>query len=111
MRGLYTLDKNHNAVPVKDGAEALSDWAKWFENIENRRVADTPIDAPGAHVSTVFLGMDHGRGSDGKPVLYETLVFGGPLDSEMWRYRTWAEAEAGHLAAVAICNAALAKAK
>jgi hypothetical protein len=51
--------------------------------------------------------MDHGRGGDGKPVLFETLVFGGPLDGDMWRYCTWTEAEAGHASVVAICQAAI----
>ena len=46
-------------------------------------------------VSTVFLGIDHNWG-DGPPVLYETMVFGGPLDEEQVRYCTRAEAAAGH---------------
>ncbi len=50
-------------------------------------------------VSTVFLGLDHGYG-DGPPVLFETMVFGGPLDGEQVRYKTWEQAEAGHTAMV-----------
>lgn len=46
-------------------------------------------------VSTVFLGLDHQYG-DGPPLLFETMVFGGPLDHEMNRYSTWNEAEKGH---------------
>lgn len=46
-------------------------------------------------VSTVFLGLDHGYG-EGPPILFETLVFGGPLDQSGDRYCTWEEAEAGH---------------
>lgn len=30
------------------------------------------------------------------PLLFETMVFGGPFDQEMARYSTWDEAEAGH---------------
>jgi hypothetical protein len=30
--------------------------------------------------------------------LFETMVFGGPLNGEMDRYATWDEAEAGHKA-------------
>lgn len=53
-----------------------------------------------ARVSTVFLGLDHGWG-EGPPVLYETMVFGGPLDGECERYCTRAEAVAGHALMVA----------
>jgi len=53
----------------------------------------------GIHVSTVFLGIDHGHdfGQSGyKPLLFETMVFGGPLDGQIQRYATWTGAEAGH---------------
>jgi hypothetical protein len=46
-------------------------------------------------VSTVWLGLDHGFGS-GPPVIFETMVFGGPLDQEMERYCTWESAVTGH---------------
>lgn len=46
-------------------------------------------------VSTVFLGLDMSFG-DGDPLLFETMVFNGPLDNEMDRYSSWVEAEAGH---------------
>lgn len=48
------------------------------------------------NVSTIFLGMDHRFGGDGDPVLFETLVFGGPLAGDMERYTTYADAERGH---------------
>lgn len=51
-----------------------------------------------ARVSTVFLGLDHNFGGDGPPILFETMVFGGPLTDEMERYVTWDEAAAGHKA-------------
>ena len=43
----------------------------------------------------MFLGLDHSFGG-GAPLLFETMVFGGPLDGEQERYSTWNEAEAGH---------------
>ena len=46
-------------------------------------------------VSTVFLGIDHNFG-EGKPLLFETMVFGGKLDEETERYSTWEEAVEGH---------------
>lgn len=58
-------------------------------------------------VSTVFLGIDHSFGS-GPPLLFETMVFGGPLDEEQVRYSTEAEAAAGHKAMVERVRAATA---
>lgn len=83
----YTLDKNHNPI-ASDGPDYDSD----------RRVARDEIGE--ATVSTVFLTLDHNFG-DGPPVLFETLVFGGPLDQEMRRYCTWDEAVSGHARMVA----------
>ena len=51
-------------------------------------------------MSTVFLGLDHNFGG-GTPILWETLVFGGPLDGEMSRYETRLQAMQGHEAMVA----------
>lgn len=51
-------------------------------------------------VSTVFLALDHSW-DGGPPVLYETMIFGGPLDqSYQRRYHTRADAIIGHDAAV-----------
>lgn len=47
-------------------------------------------------VSTSFLGLDHNFAGTGGPVLFETLVMGGPADGYSIRYRTWAEAQLGH---------------
>jgi hypothetical protein len=46
-------------------------------------------------VSTVWLGLNHNWG-DGPPVIFETLVFGGPLDEEMARYTSHEAARFGH---------------
>lgn len=53
------------------------------------------------HVSTVFLAMDHGF-AENRPVLWETMVFGGPCDDHMERYSSRTAAKAGHRAIVAI---------
>lgn len=48
------------------------------------------------HVSTVFiLGINHAFG-DGDPLLFETMIFDGPMDGYQTRYSTWEQAEAGH---------------
>ena len=68
------------------------EWARWFETAD-RTVAKTKIGA--SEVSTVFLGIDRSFGGS-RPMLFETMVFGGPLDGEQDRYSTWDEAEVGH---------------
>jgi hypothetical protein len=94
----YVLD-GHTPVPASD----IRDWGRWFEKAD-RHVAKTEINH--VTVSTVFLGLDHAFGG-GTPILFETLVFGGPLDGEMERYATWDQAEAGHKAIVERVNGAM----
>lgn len=95
---------NRKPVVVSD----LFVWAKFMTNIEARRVAISNWDKAGVEVSTVFLGLDHNHSGQGDPILFETMVFGGDLDGEMSRYRTWDEAEAGHEAMVARVSLSLA---
>jgi hypothetical protein len=96
----YILD-GHDAVPCK----SLLEWASWFDKAD--RIVQKTTVGP-AEVSTVFLGLDHSFGI-GEPLLFETLVFGGPLDQEMDRYSTWEEAEQGHKAMVERARDAEAK--
>jgi len=74
-------------------AISVMTWVRWF-NEADRTVARTDLGY--ALVSTVFLGLDHNILGEGPPKLFETLVFGGPLDGEMVRYSTWDEAVEGH---------------
>jgi hypothetical protein len=60
----------------------------------HRRVGDDTVD--GQRVSTVFLEMDHNWEPAGSPILFETMIFGGPYDTDMWRYSTYDEAKLGH---------------
>jgi hypothetical protein len=80
----------------------LETWAAWYtpDKMDQRIIARDRDEAPNAEdvlVSTVFLALDHSFG-EGPPVLWETLVFGGPLDGEMDRYTSRAAALAGHQA-------------
>lgn len=96
----WLLDANHQPVPASDFIE----WARWFENMDNRRVALTVIDGPDFYVSTVFLGLDHNHFGSGDPVLFETMIFGAPdhLHINDWPLRccTWEQAETLHWAVV-----------
>jgi hypothetical protein len=92
---------NGEPVPEPD----VLKWAKWFEDDESRVVARTKIDdiarIEEICVSTVFLGIDHNFFEYGPPILYETTIFGGDHNEDMWRYSTRADALHGHEVAVA----------
>ena len=86
--------KGHEPVQVFD----ILEWARWFETAD-RKVDRTEL-PDNVVVSTVFLGLNHNLGTKGLPILFETLVFGGPLDGEMIRSATWKDAIAEHEAMV-----------
>ena len=80
--------KGKKPVPEHD----LLKWTRWFETAE-RHVANDRLGE--AQISTVFLGIDHNFGG-GRPILFETMIFGGEHDGYQERYHTWKEAEKGH---------------
>lgn len=91
---LYYILDGKIPKPCRD----MEEWARKFD-IENRIVAHDTIsdEVDQVLVSTVFLGIDHAIPIDGRrPILFESMVFGGILDGEMARYSTWQEAENGH---------------
>lgn len=101
--------KEKKPVEIED----LLEWAKWFENVSNKIVKRTeiPFGNPNKKIliSTVFLGIDHGfeYHVPHVPVLFETMVFGGPeqWDEYQSRYTNWDDAVIDH---DAIVNAILA---
>ena len=84
----------------------LEEWAALLDDAPNRealtRVARTAVGD--AWVSTVWLGIDHSFGDGQAPLIFETMVFGGPLDQETWRYATEEQARAGHEHAVTLAR-------
>lgn len=84
-------------------ARNMNDYAEGMDR--NRRVARDELGD--CRVSTVFLGLDHGDG-DGPPLVFETMVFGGPFDQWCDRCSTYDEAEAQHARAVAFCREGVA---
>lgn len=88
----YILDEHGEPVRCDD----LVAWAKWFQTAERHVAQD--ITPGGARVSTVFLGVDHGYGLGGPgiPVLWETMVFDGPMNMACDRYTYREAAERGH---------------
>lgn len=98
MSDKYILD-GHSVVPAD-----LMTWARWFET-SDRHVAN---DIVGGHrVSTVFLGINHRFIGDGPPLVFETMIFGGPRDGWQERCSTWDEAEAMHARAMALVRGEL----
>ncbi len=104
MNGKYMLDENNNPVEADD----IFEWSKWFET-GDRDLVQTRL-KNGMVVSTVFLGLDHRFMGEGKPILWESMIF-NPVDGDdrQERYTSHAEAMAGHLALVAVAMGLLQK--
>ena len=91
MTDKYIL-RGHTTMPCAD----LLKWAKWFETADRKVAADV---VNGVRISTVFLGLDHAFGG-AKPLLFETMIFGGKHDRYQDLCSTWDEAIAMHAKAV-----------
>jgi hypothetical protein len=94
----YVLDEDKNPVHEPD----LIKFSKFFSDMKNKRVARTVGEVTlngkpvgNVEISTVFLGINHQVG-DGPPLLFETMVFGGPMDGHCERCSTWEAAEQQH---------------
>ena len=69
-----------------------------FKKIDERRVDKSFVGD--AEVSTMFLGFDHGIGK--RPVLFETMIFGGKHNGYCSRSCTYSEAEREHRKALSL---------
>ena len=88
--GRYVLDADGEPRPEPD----LNVWADWMQTAD-RTLALNVLD-DGTRVSTIFLGLDHASPFIGAPILWETMVFGGPHDQFQKRYYTKDDAILGH---------------
>lgn len=86
------LSKRNRVVPAPSRGAALL-WFEWSSQNGRRVVKKTWLGGD-VQVSTVFLGIDHGFGRGER--WFETMVFGGPMDGETYRYATWDQAVKGH---------------
>ncbi|SRR5216683_5278951 len=98
MSDKYILD-GHTPVPCDD----LFEWGRWIEEHRDERIVKQDTLAGDVLVSTVFLGLDHSFGR-GKPVLFETMIFGLDDDKYQRRYSTWGDALEGHAQALAFAK-------
>jgi hypothetical protein len=85
-----------NPIPCED----IFLWSEWMEKA-NRHVGEDILGD--IRVSTIFLGLDHNY-HGGKPILYETMIFGGPNDQYQQRYYTKEEALKEHAYALSIAE-------
>ncbi len=93
MPCFYILDED-GETPVRATPEECAVWLATNHHrciVEKTTIGDVEI-------STVFLKMDHNMSvAPGKPVLWETMTFGGNNhDSVQWRYTSLKEARIGH---------------
>ena len=96
----YILDNNHKPVPAD-----VSLASQWIDDNPNRRIVKQEY-IDDIHVSTVFLGLDHGMpwDKDKTPVLWETMIFGGEHDEYQNRYTSYQDALEGHQKALNLVN-------
>lgn len=73
-------------------------WASMLDS-PARIVGHTAIGE--VHVSTVWIGIDHGFGQTERPLIYETMIFRPDDYDETYRYATLADAQLGHSRLVA----------
>lgn len=99
MIGWYGLDGQR--ISAIEANDLLADPIKC-------RVAHTTIVTSKGRltVSTVFLVLDHNHSGGGAPVLWESMIFGGPIDQDQRRYTSREEALAGHAELVTLVRTA-----
>jgi hypothetical protein len=100
MNGQYILGGPDGRTPIK--CESIEDW---IEKARSEGGADRRVGLDmicGVRISTVFLSFDHNWEDEGEPLLFETMIFGGPDDEKLWRCSTWEQAERQHAVAVAL---------
>lgn len=89
MEGMF-YDREGNEM-------SLDEWADSFmlrHTPEYKQVAFE--DMGEARISTVWLGANHNMTGVGPPLIFETMIFGGPHDRWTQRYSTETAALAGH---------------
>lgn len=95
----YKLDENNNPVHCSDYTEH-NQWRLSLDPEKQTAVGCTVdrIVINDETVSTVFLAIDHNYdySSNPKPILFETMIFGGYRDGDQERYSSWDEALEGH---------------
>src|SRR5215467_2194035 len=85
----YILDEDRRPIPEPN----MVKYAVWMSSHDRIVAKDYVGDV---EISTVFLGLNTNYMSDGPPIVFETMIFGGDHDHKQMRYSTWEDAERGH---------------
>ena len=96
MSTWYILDNNNKPIPA-----SITEAADWLEESSDRRTVKRD-EIGDILVSTVFLGLDHSWTPGGKPVLWETMIFGGEHNQYQERYTSYKDALEGHKKALTL---------
>ena len=106
----YLLDENKQPYKV-----SLEESYKIYEDANMKLVQQDRFEDDDVFVSTVFLGLDHGWGDRNapnyKPILFETMIFGGKHNDFQTRYHTYDEAKEGHQYALNLVKESLTSKK
>ncbi len=100
-KGWYTLDDNNNVVKSTMLESCMIRQDKKFI-VKQEIIGEVKL-------STVFMGLDHSMNShnppdDHKPIVFETMIFGGEHNDYQERCSTWDEALKMHQDAVDLVN-------
>jgi hypothetical protein len=82
-------------ITYKTPLKTLKKWARIAASNFDSKWIDLTV-VRDIEISTIFLGMNHNFLSNGPPLLFETMIFGGEFDSCQWRYATIKQARRGH---------------
>ena len=101
MKNLYYILKNKEIIPV----DSVITWAEEFQKQSSiiKQNNFRTILGKSIFVSTVFIGINTSL-NDEKPLLFETMIFGGKHDHYKVKYHTYNEAEEGHEKAVKLAK-------
>lgn len=86
-------DRSGAEITMEQANELLGD--RSYSRVALTRIRSRTDRSLNVHVSTVWLALETFGGS-----LFETMVFGGPLDGSQWRWPTEAAALDGHVEVV-----------
>lgn len=91
---MYTLGEDgRTPTPATDTIA----WADWMGDETKRRIGLDIDPVKQVAVSTLFLGINPGVFNIfGKPMLFQTMIFGGPHEGDAKNYYSWEDAEEGH---------------
>jgi hypothetical protein len=85
----YRLD-GRRVEPIE-----AAEWLAWCEATNGGKEYLLGSGSAELSVDTIFLGIDR-QLRDGPPLLFETIILGGPCDGQAWFSATYEDAERRH---------------